>query len=65
MTTIEFYAGPLGIRLVGAVTVGAKSARDNAKAVGKLLCKINHLNELEAVLIGEDGEETDKFMVYR
>lgn len=65
MTTIEFYAGPLGIRLVGAVTVGGKSVKENAKALGKLLCKINHLNELEAVLIDEAGDETDKFTVYR
>lgn len=65
MTTIEFYAGPMSIRLIGAVTVGGKSVKENAKAVGKVLCKINHLNEVEAVLIDEDGEETDKFVVYR
>ena len=63
--TVEYYGGPLSINLVGAVKVPAGRANENAKAVGKLLCKVNHTNELQAILIDQEGDEVERMMVYR
>lgn len=63
--TIEYYADPLSIRLLGAVNVPANRAEEYGKAFGKLFCKAHGLNSVEAALIDEDGEETDRSTIYR
>lgn len=65
MVTVEYYFGPMGMRLAGAVNVPAKGAREHARKVGKLICQIHHVNDMEAVLIDEDGDELERLTVYR
>lgn len=38
---------------------------EDATRVGKLLCKVHGKNELEAVMVDEDGEEIDRVTVFR
>lgn len=63
--TVEYYGDPLGIRLIGAVEVHRKRMNEDAIRVGKLLCKVHGKNELEAVMVDEDGEEIDRITVFR
>jgi len=65
MITVEYYFGPMGVRLAGAVNVPARSMREHARKVGKLICQIHHENEMEAVLIDENGDEIERLTVYR
>ena len=39
--------------------------QEDAIRVGKLLCKVHGKNELEAVMVDEDGEEIDRITVFR
>lgn len=63
--TVEFYADPLHIRMLAAVVVPKARMQEQARAYGKLICKLNHLNSVDAELIDEDGETVDKIVVYR
>lgn len=63
--TVEYYGDPLGIKLIGAVNVPRKRMNEDAMRVGKLLCKVHGKNELEAILIDQEGDEVERMMVYR
>ncbi len=74
--TVEYYADALSIRLIGAVNVprgntssGASplkgKAYEDAIRVGKVLCKVHGMNQMEAVVINEDGDEIDRITVFR
>lgn len=63
--TVEFYGDPLGIKLVGAVNVNKARMNEHAERLGKLICKLRGVNQLEAVIVDEDGEEIDRITVFR
>ena len=63
--TVEFYGDPLHIRLLVAVVVPRNRMQEQAEAFGRLYCKLNHLDTVEAELIDEDGEIIDKIVVHR
>lgn len=63
--TVEFYGDPLGIKLVGAVEVSRARMNEHAERLGKLICKLRGVNQLEAVMVDEDGEEIDRVTVFR
>ena len=56
--TVEFYGDPLGIKLVGAVNVNKARMNEHAERLGGV-------NQLEAVMVDEDGEEIDRVTVFR
>lgn len=56
---------PLGIKLVGAVNVNKARMNEHAERLGKLICKLRGVNQLEAVMVDEDGEEIDRVTVFR
>lgn len=65
LVTIEFYGDPLGVKLIGAVDVPKKRMMESAEALGKAICRVNKMNLVECVMIGEDGEKMDSATVYR
>ena len=38
---------------------------EDAIRVGKVLCKVHGMNQMEAVMINEDGDEIDRITVFR
>lgn len=63
--TVEYYADPLSIRLIGAVNVPRKRMKECAQDIGKRLCRMHNANDLEACLIDREGEMVDKIVIYR
>ena len=54
--TIEYYAGPTRLNLIGAVTAYRKNMLDDARRVGRLLCQINQVKDVEAQILDENGD---------
>ena len=63
--TVEYYGDALGIRLIGAVNVPRKRMNEDAVGIGKLLCKVQGMNSMDAVMVDESGDEIDRIVVYR
>ena len=58
--TVEYYGDTLCIRLIGAVNVPRKTMNECADEVGRLLCRIHGKQQLTAVFIDENGDETGR-----
>ena len=65
MVTIEFYSDPLLIQMIGAVYVEKKRCQEHAQTMGKTLCRVRHVNTVEAVILDENGDRIDQVVIYR
>lgn len=63
--TVEFYQDALLTHMVGAAELPRKRMVESAQTIGKAMCRVLHLNLLEARLLDADGNQIDHMVVYR
>ena len=63
--TVEFYDDERRNHLVAVVCMPRKGMEEYTRTVGRVVCKINRLNSMDAALLDEDGDEIGQMAVYR
>ena len=69
--TIEFYINSvLPETMIGAVEIesclpDSRKTADSARVLGKAICKVRHLDVVDAVILDRDGEQIDLLPVHR
>lgn len=63
--TIEIYEDPLHEKLIGAMDVPCKRLDEHVQALGKLICRIRKLSEVECIILDETGRAYDQITVFR